>query len=395
MQALLFTKRELRYALSKVVSPLSTSSAVSLGPLKLTDLAPFEIPKSPDGEWLKLKPRLSGICGSDLSTLSGNSARYFESLVSFPFVMGHEIVANKSSGERVVVDAVLGRQARGLPLPHTNAYTPSHDYGHLIAGDIEPGMQIGLCESTGGGWSEELIAHSSQLHSVPEDFSDESAVLVEPIASSIHTALLAKVQAGDLVIVVGAGTIGLGVVAALRKYTSADKILVAAKHPHQQELAKELGADEAVAPEQAIRLARKILGCQMTGKYLSSGADVVIDAVGSSGSLKTAMQLVRPRGRLVVCGMPGVGLLDMSPLWHREIELCGAYAYGKELEYSKEQNLSEPLHTFDLAFDLVREAKLEKLISATYPLKDYKQAITNAFEAGKRGDSKIAFDLRG
>ena len=200
-------------------------------------------------------------------------------------------------------------------------------------------MQTGLCEPVGGGWGEELLAHSSQLHSVPDDFSDEAAVIVEPVASGIHAALIAKVQPGDLAIVIGAGTIGLATIAALRKYTEVDKILVASKYPRQQELAKEMGADEAVQSDQLIRLARKMLGCQMTGDYLSSGADVVIDAVGSTAVLKTAMKMVRPRGRLIVCGMPGTALIDLAPLWHREVELCGAYAYGKEIEYSENKKL--------------------------------------------------------
>ena len=119
MQALVFEKKEIKYALSKVASQVSHSTAVNLGPLKLRELDPLApIETKNKSEWLKLKPRLSGICGSDLSTLSGNSSRYFEPLTSFPFIMGHEIVADISdSNKRVVVDAVLGHQARGLPLP--------------------------------------------------------------------------------------------------------------------------------------------------------------------------------------------------------------------------------------------------------------------------------------
>lgn len=393
MKALLFEKKEIRYGLARAVSQLSNSKSINVAPLKLMDLDPLEKPASTEG-WLKIKPRLSGICGSDLSTLSGHSSRYFESVVSFPFIMGHEIVADtETDSKRVVLDAVLGHQARGVAPPHAPNNTSDTDYGYLVSGNLEPGMQTGLCNSTGGGWGEELWAHTSQLHNVPDDFSDEAGVLVEPVASGIHSALMAKIQDGDMAVVIGAGTIGLAVVAALRKYTSVDKILLAAKYSHQQQLGKELGADEVVAPDQIIRLTRKMKGCQMLGDYLSSGADVVIDAVGSTSSLKTAMKLTRPRGRLIVCGMPGSCLLDLAPLWHREVELCGAYAYGQEHEYSQAQKLSEPIHTFDLAFEIIKDHKLERLVSATYPLKDYKKAIGHAFEAGKRGDSKVAFEL--
>ncbi len=396
MRALVFTRNEFKYALSKALAPVSSSSALNLGPLKLKDIDPLSKPAN-EG-WERILPRLSGICGSDLSTLSGKTSRYFEPLVSFPFVMGHEIVANNEKGERVVVDAVLGHAARGLKPPHSPSGPESNshpdtsleikDYDYLISGELPPGIQTGNCEATGGGWGKELLAHSSQLHNVPVDFSDEAAVMVEPVASGIHAALKAKALAGDLAVVIGGGTIGLAVTAALRKYTPVEKILVAAKYSTQQKLALEMGADEAVAPDEIVRLTRRFAGCKMTGNFLSGGADVAIDAVGSAGSIKTGMQLVRPRGRLIACGMPGTSMLDLAPLWHREVELTGAYAYGMELD------LEKPVHTFELAFELVKSAGFENLVSEFYTLEQYKDAINHAWEAGSRGDFKIVFDFR-
>ena len=55
-------------------------------------------------------------------------------------------------------------------------------------GDVSAGLQTGFCRDTGGGWSEGLVAHASQLHTVPDDLSDEDAVLVEPLACALHAA---------------------------------------------------------------------------------------------------------------------------------------------------------------------------------------------------------------
>lgn len=127
----------------------------------------------------------------------------------------------------------------------------------------------------------------------------------------------------------------------------------------------------------------------MTGDLLSGGADVTIDAVGSPSSLADAVAVTRPRGSVVLCGMPGPGRIDLAPVWHRETALVGAYTYGTE-------RLADgaSVHTFDLAFELVRSEKLEELVSATYRLEDYAAALRHADQAGRRGSIKIAFDLR-
>ena len=59
----------------------------------------------------------------------------------------------------------------------------------------------------------------------------------------------------------------------------------------------------------------------MTGTVLGRGADVTIDAVGNAASIDDAIAVTRPRGRVVLCGMPGQAKIDLSPLWHRETEL--------------------------------------------------------------------------
>ena len=122
----------------------------------------------------------------------------------------------------------------------------------------------------------------------------------------------------------------------------------------------------------------------------TGGADVVYDCVGSEDSIADALAVVRPGGRVVLVGMPGTVALDLTPLWHREIALVGAYAYGDERLPDGTARRS-----FDLAMELVAEADLGRLLSATYPLARYADAVAHAAEAGRRGAVKVAFDLRG
>jgi threonine dehydrogenase-like Zn-dependent dehydrogenase len=100
--------------------------------------------------------------------------------------------------------------------------------------------------------------------------------------------------------------------------------------------------------------------------------------------------MTRPGGRIVLAGMPGHTSVDLTPLWQREIELVGAYAYGTEVEAGD----GDRPRTFDLAVEVVRDARLGRLVSATYPLHRFAEAIAHAAEAGRRGAVKIAFDLR-
>jgi threonine dehydrogenase-like Zn-dependent dehydrogenase len=126
------------------------------------------------------------------------------------------------------------------------------------------------------------------------------------------------------------------------------------------------------------------------GAQLTGGADVVLDCVGSADSIEHALSVVRPRGRVILVGMPGATRIDLTPLWHREISLTGAYAYGRE---STGGNGSRP-RTFELAFELVDHAGLDRLVSAQYPLERFQDAVEHAGSAGRRGATKVVFDLR-
>lgn len=386
MKALEFRRKEARFAAAMLASRLRAGAGAEVGPLALADIDP---PEAPDQGWTGVRTRLAGICGSDLDTVDGRASRYFEPIVSFPFVPGHEVLGTLQNGQRVVVEPVLGAEARGEVPPFPGAAPgDGNDYGHLIGGHIRPGLQIGYCQDTGGGWSEQFVAHASQIHDVPDDLTDDDAVVVEPTACGVHVALRAGLGPAATVAVIGAGTMGLVTLAALRRFHPDAWIIVAAKHPHQRELASELGADAVVAPEELSRAVRRQLGCRVIGEALSSGVDATVDAVGSESSLVSAINVTRPRGRVVMLGMPGSVRLDLTPLWHRETELLGAYTYGTETLPD-----GATARGFDLAIELAGDAGLGRLVSARYPLEDYREAIAHAAEAGSRGAVKVVFDL--
>jgi len=391
MKALQISRSVGRLGLARMVSAISPVVATKIGPLELVSIDP---PDLPGPGWQAVRTRLSGICGSDLSTIEGHASTYFDDWVSFPFTPGHEVVGELLDGTRVVIEPVLGHAARGFPLPFAGAAPgDGDDYAHLALPPLEPGIQTGFCNSTGGGWGTYFVAHESQIHRVPDTLSDEAAVIVEPAAGGIHTALQCWPALRDVddpvVAVLGAGTMGLCAIAGLRRYVPNVHIVVGARYPHQQALARQFGADEVVAPNELIRAVRRIVGCHIVGDYLSGGAHATIDAVGNSGSIESCLQITKPRGRVVMMGMPAEVTVDLTGLWHRETEIVGSYTYGTETMPDGSRR-----RTFDLAIETVTEYDMGRLVSATYPIEDYEDAIAHAAEAGRRGAVKVAFDLR-
>ena len=384
MKALIFERSLARLAAARIAGTLSAGSGGRFGALRLVDQ---EEPTLPAPGWERVRPTLSGICGSDLATVDGHASRWFEPIVSFPFVPGHEVVGMTDDGRRVVVEPVLGCAARGVEPPC--AACAAGDVGRcerIAFGHLAPGLQTGYCEDTGGGWGGALVAHRTQLHQVPDALSDQAAVMVEPAACAIHGALAAGDVSGATVVVLGAGTLGLCTLAALRHLALPGTVIIAAKHPEQRRMARELGATIVVAPSEVRRAVRRTARSLVIGDRLTGGADVVIDCVGSSASLDEALAVVRPRGRIVMVGMPGHVSVDLTPLWQREVVLVGAYAYGAEASLGR--------RTFDVAMELVHDAGLDRLVSAAYPLDRYVEAIDHAANAGRRGAVKIVFDQR-
>jgi threonine dehydrogenase-like Zn-dependent dehydrogenase len=368
------------------------------GPLAPLRLVTARDPE-PSGEgWARMRPLLSGICGSDLATISGSTSFYFTPLVSMPFVPGHEVVGellddcgDLSAGQRVVLSSVLACAARGEDPVCANC--AAGDFGRcdrVTVGDLKPGLQTGYCADTGGGWSRMMVAHRSQLVAVPEGMSDRTALLVEPMAAAVHAALRARVPDGGTVLVVGAGTVGVLTALAIRRLANPGRMIVAAKHPRQRAAAALAGATDVVRPEHAVKAVRRgehavKLTPERGQDFLLGGVDVAIECVGSGSALDLALRTTRAGGRVVLSGIPGGGA-DLTPLWFRELELVGAYTGGTEDVGGTRRR------TFDLAMEIAATAPIfEDLVGATYPLGRWREALDHALGAGALGTFKVAF----
>jgi threonine dehydrogenase-like Zn-dependent dehydrogenase len=379
---LIFERKPVRFAAARLAGTLAPGRGAAVGPLKIGSNDPLPLP-GPD--WVRLTPRLAGICGSDLAMIDGAASAYFDPLVSYPFVPGHEVVGDVISagggGRRVVLVPVLSCITRGFdPVCEQCAAGRVNLCERAAFGHLEPGLQSGFCTDTGGGWSTGMVAHTSQLVDVPDDLTDEAAVMIEPTACAAHAA--ARYD-GHETVIIGGGTVGLLTLVAITATRDKDRsgpLIVTARYVEQRRLAEELGADIVCTPDELPRWVRSTSKSMVVGDQLTCGFSHVVDCVGSSESLQQALSVVAPGGDVQLVGMPGNVSIELTSLWHREVAIRGSYAYTRD--------------DFNTAIEVVRRFDLGRLVSATYPLADYKDAIAHAASAGRRGAVKIAFDMR-
>ncbi len=395
MRSLVVSRTPARFATARLLSRFAVERAVESGPLTLRDGPPKQPPNS---DWRRAVPILSGICGSDLATIFFEASRYFDPMTSFPFTPGHEVVVElpEDPGVRFVLEPALTCSVRGTPPCNACASGNTQLCSNTTFGDLAEGIQTGFCSSTGGGWSTEFLAHKDTLHRLPAEYTLEESVMIEPFACAIHAALRPARRSGSLAIV-GAGTVGLSILAAAKALGCYSSITVAAKHPIQRELARQLGADAVIDPSELARRARSAAKANRAGSYLGGGFDSTIDAVGSAGSLESAILSTAPGGEVVAAGMPATTHLDLAPLWHREINLKGSYAYGTEVlgpEIATRLNQPQSIRTFSLAIALAKSANIGALVTHKFRLSEYVEAISKARAGGKEDAVKVVFDMR-
>ncbi len=410
MKAFLYDIKPARWIVSKALGRVWPSVFWSpFGSLKYKDIPK---PLIPSDDWVLLKTKLGGICGTDMAMLTQRThpANIVRSLTSFPIVLGHENVAvieevgsavsEWKPGDRVVCEPSLSCDPRGVdPMCSSCAAGQFSLCESFIGGGrLGKGTMIGLNNFTSGSWSPYFVAHKSQLYRVPETLSDEQAVLVDPLACSLHAVLRRQPADGEHVLVVGAGIIGLGVLMSIRAMGSRAHVTIIARNERQVGFLKGCGANEVVVAPRKLsraglfeRVAEKLGAQRVAGQFgnqlMIGGADMVFDCVGTGESLANAMKFCKARGTVVAAGTSHIALVDTTALWFNELTVLGAY--GRQFENAD----GARRHTYEMVFGLMTKGKLDagQLQVQTFAPSEYRAAFDAVGKRGQSGVAKIAF----
>ncbi len=405
MKAVQFLGTVPRYLFSKAAGALTEKAFY--GPLSGVVLREVDEPGLPSANWVKVKTHYSGICGSDINLILLHDSPSSSPYVSFPFTFGHENcgtiveagadVDSLGVGQRVLVDPVLSCAPREIA--DSCEFCKRGDYSlcqNFTEGVVSPGFAIGLCRDTGGGWSQYFVAHKSQVIPLDEDIPFEDAVLVDAFCSALHPVLRNFPADSDTCLVMGAGVIGISVVAALRALGSRARVVVEARYPFQAELARSYGADAVVCSREsddyfkdlADVLGGKVLRPMVGKRIVQGGADVVFECVGSSTSIDDALRFTRSGGRMVLVGLAAFPRgVDWTPIWLNEITVRGSFWCGGET-YNGEKTT-----TYRLACALLKERRvaLARLLTHTFRIEDHKRAIDANLHKSSSKVVKAAF----
>jgi threonine dehydrogenase-like Zn-dependent dehydrogenase len=348
----------------------------------------FVEPALPADDWVKLRPLGCGLCGTDVATVYFKHPPSVSPYASFPFVPGHEVLAMVSSvgpavrgvreGDRVVVDPWLNCRVRASS-PCARCAVGEYQVCERTALGPMKGMILGGCADLPGGLADVMVAHQSQLFSVPTYVSDGRAVLAEPLAVAIHAVLRNPPNAGERVLVIGGGPIAFcSVLAVAELGFDADVTLYALEATHLDK-ALALGANRALSSRdgQLIDVAAELtraprLKPVLGPEFLAGGFDRVFDCVGSPTSLADAFAVTRPGGTIVMVGAAGVmPKVDLSFLWSKEIRLVGTLGYGFEERDGARRR------TFDIALDVLASADrpIEQLVTHRFAFDRIREAL--------------------
>ena len=311
------------------------------------------VPKIGAGELL-IRVHTCGICGTDLKKISSGSH-------SAPRIFGHEtsgVVAAAGQGvnqfkpgDRVVVFHHI---------PCGECYYCRHKTFAQCETYKKVGCTAGF-EPSGGGFAEyvrvmDWIVNHGTVR-IPDGISFEQACFVEPVNTCMKGIETLQLMPGESVLVIGQGPIGI-MLSTLAKRSGAT-VVTSDLYPQRLTISKRFGLENGIDASRADTV--KTVREQTEGR----GADAAIVAVGGNGLIRTAMDAVRPGGRVLLFAQTvrGEATIDPAAICVDEKRLLGSYSASVELQKDS------------VRFVMSREMDLEGLISHRFSLSDSVEAL--------------------
>jgi len=315
-------------------------AAVMVAPGKI-ELRTFPKPKgTEDALWMRVDQ--VGLCGSDQHMYLGHSK------LNFPVIPGHEVVGTVVEVGRDVSNVEPGSRVTFDPnIPCGECYFCRRmRFNHCLNWQ-------GIGITRGGGFAEKVAVPGKVIYPVA-DMPFERAVFAEPLACVVYGVLRAEPKPGDMVLLFGAGPVGLLLLQVL-KVAGAASVTVVEVMEDRLRLAEVLGADRTVQAghEEALR------------EEAPLGYDIVVDATGVPEVVSRCADLVIPGGKVLLFGVcPEGATVSLSPfqIYRRDITILGSFALN---------------YTMDRALGLLSSGsvRVEPMISHRFPLEKFPEAL--------------------
>jgi L-iditol 2-dehydrogenase len=302
-----------------------------------------------------IRVKAVGVCGSDVHGFTGSTGRRSPGII-----MGHEFAGQIESLDKTGSSGIISGDLE-FQIGDRVAINPL-----ITCGQCEPcrsGLE-NICERRKGiGWSvdgayAELVSVPLRnLRRVPNTLDWQRAALIEPLAVAMRAANLTPLELGATVVVLGAGTIGLLTVLALKR-KGAGKVIVTDSQAHRLELAFKFGADLTINSKEvdAVQAVRDLTN--------GRGADAVVEAVGITATVEHSIRMARNGGAITWIGNSAPSVeLPMQEVVTRELRIQGSYGFGNEFDRALEMLASNSLN-------------IEPLIEMTAPLEQGEEIIT-------------------
>ena len=252
-----------------------------------------------------------GVCGSDLHQWTADHSWP----VNYPVVLGHEFAGNIVEVGSKVINWKEGDRVVSETAAVIDTNNPMSKIGLYNLDPTRKGFGYGV----NGAMTRFVKVPARCLHKVPDEIPFEHACLTEPCCVA-YSAVVENtgLKPGDRVIVLGPGTIGI-LCAAMARLCGAQVAIVGLEADrHRLEIAKQYGCETIIGD-----------ATEWAFKRDGLGADCVIDAAGSSITLKIAMQLVRPNGKITKVGWGPQPLgFNLDPLVQKNIRLQGSFSHN-------------------------------------------------------------------
>jgi 2-desacetyl-2-hydroxyethyl bacteriochlorophyllide A dehydrogenase len=328
------------------------------------------VPQVGDDDIL-LKTEACGICAGDIKA-SHPVSRFWggDGMPGYcepPFIPGHEFVGKiVAKGKNVADDFSVGDRVVSEQIVPCGKCRYCRDGRYWLC---SPHNVYGFKKHLNGGMAEYIrLPKGSINYVVPKDLPIEKAVLIEPYACSLHGVRRAEIQVDDVVVLAGAGTLGLGMVGAI-KQRNPKLLIVLDLEDHRLDKAKEFGADVVINPS-------KVNALEQVKKYTDgNGCDVYLEVTGHPSAVQQGLDMIAKGGRFIEFSvMSGMSTVDWSIIGDaKEIEIRGSqlspYCFQTTIE-----NITNGI------------APTDGVVSHLFPLKDWKTAY-------KMAESKAALKV--